>query len=66
VACNVVIWEWNAASFGNGDYPIQGIHVFTLNDAHKLAKTHFEFNSFAGGIDTGYTIFYPNGTQFPE
>lgn len=65
-SCNMVVWEWVSVSFGNGDYPVQGIHVFTVTDTGKITRVHFEFNSFAGALDNGYTIYYPNGTQYPS
>ena len=59
-----VVWEWISTNFASGAYPVQGIHVFTVNSDGQIVNAHFEFNSFAAGLDTGYTIFYPNGTQY--
>ena len=59
-----VVWEWISTSFGSAAYPVQGIHVFTVNSDGLITSVHFEFNSFAAALDTGYTIFYANGTQY--
>lgn len=61
---STVVWEWISTSFGSGAYPVQGIHVFTVNSEGKLTSVHFEFNSFAAGLDQGFTIYYANGTQY--
>jgi hypothetical protein len=60
----IVIWEWVSTQFGSAQYPVEGIHVFTVNSDGKITATNFEFNSFAAGLDQGYTIYYPNGTQY--
>ncbi|KAK5162996.1 uncharacterized protein LTR77_011051 [Saxophila tyrrhenica] len=62
--CNKVTWLWISPNFGSGAYPVQGIHLLTTNDDCKLTMVNFEFNSFAAALDTGYTIFYANGTQY--
>ena len=59
-----VVWEWISTGFGSAAYPVQGIHVFTVDSNGLIASVHFEFNSFAAGLDTGYTIYYPNGTKY--
>ncbi len=62
--CNTITWRWLAPDDGSGAYPIQGIHVFTINGNGKISEARFEFNSFAGALDNGYHIQYPNGTAF--
>ena len=49
--------------FGSGQYQVKGFHLFYVSGG-QLSQTFFEFNSLAGALDTGYTVFYPNGTQF--
>ncbi|KAK3049763.1 hypothetical protein LTR09_008939 [Extremus antarcticus] len=62
--CNKVVWRWVSTTQGSGAYQVQGIHVFTLNASGRIIDARFEFNSFAGALNNGYTIFYPNGTQY--
>ncbi|KAK3681217.1 hypothetical protein LTR37_020931 [Vermiconidia calcicola] len=64
--CNQINWRWVSTNFGNGAYQVQGIHNFEVNGNGKITQVNFEFNSFAGALDNGYTIFYPNGTQYGQ
>lgn len=62
--CNKIVWQWIDTTFGTGAYQIKGFHLFYVNKNYKLIKTYFEFNSFAGALDVGDTIYLANGTQF--
>lgn len=59
--CNKITWRWISTNFGSGEYPLQGIHVFTLTSEGQITRVNFELNSLAAALDTGYTVTDPDG-----
>lgn len=56
VACDVITWRWVARTLGTGQYEVNGIHVFQLNDYSQILTAWFEFNTIAAALDTGYEV----------
>ncbi|KAK3045961.1 hypothetical protein LTR09_012516 [Extremus antarcticus] len=54
--------NWIFESQNNPPFPTSTEEVIAACD--KLTDVRFEFNSFAAALDTGYTIFYANGTRY--
>ena len=57
----MITWQWVDPNFGSGVYEVKGFHLFYVGSNGKLDQTFFEFNTIAGGLDTGYTVIEPDG-----
>ncbi|KIW19501.1 hypothetical protein PV08_00073 [Exophiala spinifera] len=64
--CTKVVWYWTFTGIGSKQLPVNGINIFDITpDKKQIAATYVEFNSIAWGIDTGYTVYGPDGTKLP-
>ncbi len=64
-SCNEVVWYWTFTGIGSRQLPINGVNIFEITDKNRIGKVYVEFNNIAWGIDTGFTIYSPDGTKLP-
>lgn len=60
--CKNIVWHWDFAGVGSGEYPVKGFNYFALDSKCQCSRLDLEFNSIAWGLDTGFGLVLQNGT----